>query len=129
ATLSGTRRQRNQGLADFGVSDVANFWLLYTVNAHLPRFRHIFETRRGHPSVLYDAMSALAGALTTFSTTIHPRQLPAYDHANLGDCFGRLEAIVRELLETVVPASHVTLPLKVTEPSIHATAIDQDRYL
>ena len=36
---------------------------------------------------------------------------------------------MRELLETVVPASHVTLPLKVTEPSIHATAIEQDRYL
>jgi type VI secretion system protein ImpJ len=129
ATLSGTRRQRNQGLAEFGVSDVANFWLLYTVNSHLPRFRHLFETRRGHPSVLYDAMTALAGALTTFSTTIHPRQLPPYDHGNLGGCFGRLDVIVRELLETVVPASHVTLPLKVTEPSIHATAIDQDRYL
>lgn len=129
ATLSGTRRQRNQGLAEFGVSDVANFWLLYTVNSHLPRFRHLFETRRGHPSMLYDAMTALAGALTTFSTTIHPRQLPPYDHANLGGCFGRLDAIVRELLETVVPASHVTLPLKVTEPSIHATAIEQDRYL
>lgn len=129
ATLSGTRRQRNQGLAEFGVSDVANFWLLYTVNSHLPRFRHLFETRRGHPAVLYDAMTALAGALTTFSTTIHPRQLPAYDHAKLGDCFGRLDATVRELLETVVPASHVTLPLKLTEASIHATAIDQDRYL
>src|SRR5690606_6315658 len=32
STLSGMRRQRNQGLADFGVADVANFWLLYTVN-------------------------------------------------------------------------------------------------
>jgi len=129
ATLSGTRRQRNQGLADFGVSDVANFWLLYTVNAHLPRFRHLFETRRGHPAVLYDAMAGLAGALTTFSTTVHPRDLPAYDHAKLGECFGRLDATVRELLETVVPSSHVTLPLRETEPSIHATAIEHDRYL
>ncbi|MGH7506098.1 MAG: type VI secretion system baseplate subunit TssK [Longimicrobiales bacterium] len=129
AALSGTRRQRNQGLADFGVSDVANFWLLYTVNAHLPRFRHLFETRRGHPAVLYDVMAALAGSLTTFSTTIHPRDLPAYDHSNLGECFGRLDTIVRELLETVVPASHVALPLKQMEPSIHATAIEHDRYL
>jgi type VI secretion system protein ImpJ len=129
ATLSGMRRQRNQGLAEFGVSDVANFWLLYTVNSHLPRFRHIFETRGGHPAVLYDAMTSLAGALTTFSTTVHPRQLPTYDHNALGDCFTKLDTVVRELLETVVPSSHVTLPLKVTEASIHATAIDQDRYL
>src|SRR5690606_13973813 len=40
----------------------------------------------------------------------------------------RLDEIVRELLETVVPANHVALPLRPTEPSIYATAIDQDRY-
>jgi type VI secretion system protein ImpJ len=129
ATLAGTRRQRNQGLADFGVSDVANFWLLYTVNSHLPQLRHLFETRRGHPAALFGALSALAGALTTFSTTVHPRLLPGYDHGRLGECFGRLDALVRELLETVVPASHVTLPLRQTEPSVYATAIEQDRYL
>lgn len=129
ATLSGTRRQRNLGLADFGVSDVANFWLLYTVNSHLPQLRHLFETRRGHPVELFGAMSALAGALTTFSSSVHPRTLPAYDHNRLGECFSRLDALVRELLETVVPASHVTLPLKQTEPSVYATAIEQDRYL
>jgi type VI secretion system protein ImpJ len=129
ATLSGTRRQRNQGLAEFGASDVANFWLLYTVNSHLPRLRHLFETRRGHPSELYVALLELAGALTTFSTTIHPRDLPGYDHTALGSCFSRLDEQVRELLETVVPASHVTLPLRQTEPSIYAAAIEQDRYL
>ena len=129
ASLSGARRQRNQGLADFGVSDVANFWLLYTVNSHLPRMRHLFETRRGHPAEFFAAMLELAGSLTTFSTTIQPRDLPTYDHARLGDCFTRLDEQVRELLETVVPASHVSLPLQETEPFIFATAIEQDRYL
>jgi type VI secretion system protein ImpJ len=71
-TLSGMRRQRNQSLADFGISDVANFWLLYTVNTHLPAVRHLYETRRGHPAELFAAMTALAGALTTFSTAVHP---------------------------------------------------------
>ncbi|MGH7468256.1 MAG: type VI secretion system baseplate subunit TssK [Longimicrobiales bacterium] len=129
ATLSGTRRQRNQGLADFGVSDVANFWLLYTVNSHLPRLRHLFETRRGHPAAFYGALLELGGSLTTFSTSIHPRDLPAYDHSTLGECFTRLDEQVRELLETVVSASHVALPLRETEPSVYATAIEQDRYL
>lgn len=128
ADLSGSRRQRNRSLADFGVGDIANFWLLYTVNTHLPRFRHLFETRRGHPAALYEAMTDLAGALTTFSTAVHPRDLPGYDHAEPGECFGRLDEMLRDLLETVVPANHVTLPLRRTESAVYATAIDQDRY-
>jgi type VI secretion system protein ImpJ len=127
-SLSGMRRQRNQSLADFGVADVANFWLLYTVNTHLPHFRHLYETRRGHPSELYSAMLALAGALTTFSIKHHPRSLPAYAHGDLGRCFTQLDELLRELLEAVVPATHVALPLQLTQPSIYATAIDQDRY-
>src|SRR5688572_25676927 len=128
-TLSGSRRQRSRGLADFGVSDIANFWLLYTVNTHLPIFRHLLESRHGHPANLYAALAALAGALTTFSTSIHPRMLPEYDHANPTECFAKLDAMVMELLDTVVPSNHVSLPLRLTEPSIYATAIDQDRYL
>jgi type VI secretion system protein ImpJ len=127
--LAGTRRQRNRGLADFGSSDAASFWLLYTVNTHLPVVRHLFETRRGHPEALFSALLALAGALTTFSGTLHPRDLPGYDHADLGGCFGKLDAIIRELLETVVPTNHLILPLKQTEPLVHATALDDDRVL
>ncbi len=128
-SLSGYRRQRNQGLADFGVSDIANFWLLYTVNTHLPHFRHLYETRLGHPGDLFSAMSALASALTTFSSRIHPRELPTYDHNDLSGCFTKLDEMLRELLETVVPTNHVTLPLRLVEPSIYATAVDDDRYI
>ena len=127
-TLSGMRRQRNQSLADFGISDVANFWLLYTVNTHLPAVRHLFETRRGHPAELFEAMTALAGALTTFSTAVHPRNIPAYDHVNLSDCFTRLDAMLRDLLDTVVPSNFVALPLRSEQPLVHAVALDEDRF-
>lgn len=127
-TLAGTRRQKNQSLAEFSVADVANFWLLYTINTHLPQIRHLFEVRRGHPAELFEALSALAGALTTFSTTLHPRVLPAYDHADLSTCFTDLDEKLRTLLETVVPSNCVSLPLKLVQPSVYATAIDQDRY-
>ena len=83
-TLSGMRRQKSQGLADFSASDIANFWLLYTVNTFLPPLRHLFEVRRGHPEVLFNMMNQLAGSLTTFSTKIMPRDLPLYDHRDLG---------------------------------------------
>lgn len=129
SSLSGARRQRNKGLAEFGVSDVASFWLLYTVNTHLPVIRHLHETRKGHPAELFEAMLALAGALTTFSATLHPRDLPVYDHTDPGRAFLELDARIRELLETVVPSSYVSLPLKVVETTVHAAALDDDTHL
>jgi type VI secretion system protein ImpJ len=127
--LSGTRRQKNQSLADFTTADIANFWLLYTINNYFPMLRHLFETRGGHPEELYAAMLSLAGALTTFSLKIHPRDLPLYDHEDLGPCFTDLDEKLRLLLETVVPTNFVSLPLKLVQPAIYATPIDQDKYL
>jgi type VI secretion system protein ImpJ len=127
--LAGKRRQRNQSLAEFGIADVASFWLLYTVNTHLPVIRHLMETRGGHPAELFGAMLELAGALTTFSSDLHPRDLPVYDHADLSRCVGDLDEKVRRLLETVVPANYVSVPLKLTAPAVYVGAIDQDRYL
>jgi type VI secretion system protein ImpJ len=129
STLAGTRRQKNQSLADFTASDIASFWLLYTINSHSPIFRHLFETSGGHPEALFSAMLALAGCLTTFSLTIHPRDLPAYEHNDLGGCFANLDEKLRFLLETVVPSNFVSLPLKLTQPSIYATALAEDKYL
>jgi type VI secretion system protein ImpJ len=127
--LADSRRQRNLSLAEFGISDVASFWLLYTVNTYLPHLRHIYETRRGHPAELYATMLGLAGSLTTFSTAVHPRDLPAYDHVALSDCFTDLDTKLRDLLDTVVPANYASLPMQRVGPSVYATAIDQDKYL
>src|SRR6266436_277295 len=127
--LADRRRQKNQSLAEFGISDVANFWLLYTVNTYMPSLRHLFESRRGHPRDLFTAMLSLAGALTAFSAAMHPRDLPAYDHGNLAGCFTDLDEKLRTLLETVVPANYISLPLRLAAPSVYAAAIEQDRYL
>jgi type VI secretion system protein ImpJ len=127
--LAGSRRQKNQSLADFTAADIPRFWLLYTVNAALPVFRHLFETRKGHPEALYSAMLSLAGALSTFSIKVHPRDLPPYDHNELGACFTDLDEKLRLLLETVVPSNYVSLPLKLVQPSIYATSIDNEKYL
>jgi type VI secretion system protein ImpJ len=128
-TLSGSRRQKNQSLADFTASDIANFWLLYTINTAFPMMSHLFETRRGHPEALFSAMLQLAGSLTTFSQKVHPRDLPAYDHEDLGGCFTELDEKLRLLLETVVPSNFVSLPLKLVQPNIYAVSIDRDEYL
>jgi len=128
-TLSALRRQKNQTLADFTAADIPAFWLLYTINTALPEFRHLFEARGGHPEPFFHAMLQLAGALTTFSTKIHPRDFPVYDHDNLGPCFTNLDEKLRTLLDTVVPSNFVSLPLRNTHTTFFATSIDRDDYL
>ena len=129
AMLSGMRRQKNQSLAEFTVADIANFWLLYTVNTHFPALRHLFESAGHHPEELYASMSSLASSLTTFSLKIQPRDLPAYDHENLGGCFTALDEQLEFLLETVVPSNFVSLHLKLVRPSVFVTTLAEDRYL
>lgn len=124
AELSRTRRQRGQDLADFGISDVANFWLLYTVNTYLPVLRHLFEVRRGHPARLFEVMVALAGALSTFSQEADARTLPSYDHGDLSGCFGELDRQIRNLLETVVPQNYRAIVLQPVKPFVYAAALE-----
>ena len=58
-------------------SDIANFWLLYTVNSHIPVLSHLLQGQRCHPEELFSALTALGASLTTFSPTIRPRDLAA----------------------------------------------------
>ena len=129
AQLAGTRRQKNLSLAEFGTADIANFWLLYTINSIFPVLQHLYETRHGHPERLFSAMLQLAGSLTTFSKEIHPRDMPRYDHDELGPCFHKLDETIRYLLETVVPSNFISLPLKLTQTSIYSTPLEDDKYM
>ncbi|HEU5458333.1 MAG TPA: type VI secretion system baseplate subunit TssK [Terracidiphilus sp.] len=126
--LAGSRRQRNQSLADFSASDIANFWLLYTINSQLPVLRHLLESSQVHPEALFLHLLSLAGSLTTFSSKVEPRDLPRYEHERLGPCFLALDLAIAELLDTVVPSNFVSLSLKLLRDSIYATAIDKDSY-
>lgn len=127
--LSASRRQKNLSLADFTTADIANFWLLYTVNSNIPVLSHIFQGQRCHPEELFSALTALGASLTTFSLTIRPRDLPVYDHSSLSKVFTELDEKLRILLETVVPTNVVSLPLKHVKNTVYATSIDQDKYL
>jgi type VI secretion system protein ImpJ len=126
--LSGSRRQKNQSLADFTASDVANFWLLYTINSHLPVLRHLLESSAVAPERLFYELSEMAGALTAFSTKVAPRDLPIYNHEQLGVSFAELDRLIRALLETVVPSNFVALPLKKVRDTIYAASIEKDAW-
>jgi type VI secretion system protein ImpJ len=127
--LAGKRHEKNESLAEFTASDIANFWLLYAVNSHFPVFSHIYASKKGHPEELFAGMLDLAGTLTTFSRTVQPRDLAMYDHDDLGKCFTKLNEQLRSLLETVVPTNVVSLALNRVQTSIYATDLAEERFL
>ncbi len=99
---------------EYSTRDIANFWLLHTVNSALAPLQQIFAARRTHPEELFAQMLKLGGALCTFALDSHPRDLPLYDHLHLDECFGRLDHHIRTHLETVAPTNVVSIPLRQT---------------
>jgi type VI secretion system protein ImpJ len=129
SSLAVPRRAKGRDLADFTTSEVANFWLLHTVNTYLPDLKHIWKIRRGHPDVLFRAMLRLAGALSTFALEGHAVDLPDYDHDDLGPSFTDLDLRIRDLLETVLPSKCLAIPLTLTDKLVWSCTIPDDRYL
>jgi type VI secretion system protein ImpJ len=126
--LAETRRQKSVTQADFTASDIENFWLLYTVNSFLPLVRHVLETRQGHPEPFFSTLLSLAASLTTFSSSVQPRDLPVYNHEDLSECFSKLEEKLRFLLEAA-PPNFVSLVLKKGNRSFFSTQLDDDKLL
>jgi type VI secretion system protein ImpJ len=98
--------------AGFSTADIANFWLLHAANSAASPLRHLLYSKRGHPEELFVELSRLAGSLATFKLNSDSRQLPRYDHENLGECFQILSKRIREDLDIIVPANCLSIPLK-----------------
>ncbi len=122
-SLAAQRRQKGRSQADFSSGDIGSFWLLHTINTYLPGLKHLWTQRRRHPEELYVTMLMLAGALTTFALGEEARNLPDYNHDDLGACFGALDEKIRELLETAIPSRCVVVPLHLQEKSTWAGAV------
>jgi type VI secretion system protein ImpJ len=121
--------QQRRHLADFGASDLANFWLLHAVNSSIPILSHCFDVPGRHPEQLYLALVRLAGELSTFALDADARQLPRYDHLDLRATFGDLERRIRLLLETILPTRYVLIPLERTPQAFYVGAIADERLL
>jgi type VI secretion system protein ImpJ len=115
--------------AEYSTRDVAQFWLLHTVNSALAPLREMYTGRHVHPETLYVQMLQLAGALCTFAIESHPRDLPLYNHRNLGGCFGALDHHIRTHLETVVPTNVISIPLQKSANYFYDGVITDQRCL
>ncbi len=129
SSLGEQRRQRSSSLADFTTSEVAIFWLLHTVNSSIPGLTHLFRTRLVHPERLYSEMVELVGKLMTFTPDHHPKDIVRYDHLDLYGTFSQLAALIRDLLETVIPTRCVPIPLERTRESLYIGRIEDERLL
>jgi len=129
AGLGRLRREKSAGLAGFGAADIPNFWLLHTINSHVPEIRHLLGSRPHHPEDLFGVLLSLAGALTTFSADVQPGELPVYRHDDLSGCFAALDETLRDLLDTVIASHAVSILLEEVEPSVYGASIEEDRHL
>jgi type VI secretion system protein ImpJ len=115
--------------SEYSTRDIAQFWLLHTVNSALAPLRQLAAARRVHPEELFVEMLRLGGALCTFAIESHPRELPLYNHLKLDECFGALDHHIRTHLETVVPTNVVVIPLRKTGDYFHEGDITDQRCL
>jgi type VI secretion system protein ImpJ len=115
--------------SEYSTRDIAQFWLLHTVNSALAPLRQLAAAPRVHPEELFVEMLRLGGALCTFAIESHPRVLPLYDHLKLDECFGALDHHIRTHLETVVPTNVVTIPLRKTADYFYEGEVTDQRCL
>jgi type VI secretion system protein ImpJ len=128
-SLSGSHRERVKSVADFGTSDVASYWLLHSVNRSFPLLNHALRFPSMHPETLYLALAQFASELLTFSSSATLGDLPSYDHDNLTGCFGKLDELIRSMLDTVISARFMLIPLSTPKPSMKVGRLDSDRLL
>lgn len=121
-------RQRGEPLSDFNSSAVRAFWFEHTINSCVPELQHVWNVRRGHPEMAWVALLRLAGALSTFSSDPKARDLPQYDHDDLGPRFTALAEKIRGLLDTGIPVNCVSIPLRLVEKSLWTGTVSNDDY-
>lgn len=129
-TKSGSLMDRYRGAAmqrEVSPADVSALGLLSTVNAHIPLLNHHHTNAGSHPEVLFLALSGLAGQLTAYvpEAGIFPRNLPTYDHAQLSDCFNKLDRILLDMLGGAkVQANYLEVPLQLQRENLFIASIE-----
>ena len=91
--------------------DMSSFWLLQTISAGCASLHHHTRCRGFHPERLFQDLLGLAGGLMAFSRKVRIRDLPGYDHEQPEPAFARLDAILRDLVDTVISSKYLAIPL------------------
>ncbi len=118
--LHGLLHQRGEALAGRlsqlgrgGVSEIADFLLLQTVNRYEPLFAHFATHPLLHPERLYSVCVQLAGELSTFSeANTRSAVFPEYQHDMLEQTFVPIIAQIRRSLSMVLEQNAIPIELQ-----------------
>lgn len=121
------REGGNKNLLEFRSGDIASFWLLHTASTAYAGLLHLYQHPQLHPERLFQQLLQLAGSLLTFSKDYALADLPAYSHQDPTKSFVQIDTIIRELLDTVISARYVSIPLLETKPGFWAGRLDSEK--
>ncbi|WP_218511495.1 type VI secretion system baseplate subunit TssK [Variovorax sp. dw_308] len=116
--LLGLLRQRGEALAgrmtqggSGGVSEIADFLLLQTVNRNEPLFAHLARSAMLHPQHFFEQALALAGDLATFRDSRRVARFGPYIHDDLAVSFRPVMDDLRRSLSMVLEQSAIRIDL------------------
>lgn len=109
--LQRMHRKTSADVYEVSTGDISSWWMLNIVSTANALLMHTVRSAGHHPEALYEKLLSLAGGLMTFSDRYKSADLPAYRHDALGDVFGKLDTIIRDLVDTVIAAKYFLIPL------------------
>lgn len=109
--------------------DFSSFWMLNVICTAAAPLTHCANFRHHHPEYVFDRLTALAGGLMTFSPKYTLADLPKYHHDEPGPGFEKLDAMIRDLIDTVISSRYFAIPLASTvqRASLHQGVLDPAR--
>lgn len=125
--LYGHHREPSKNVIEFRSGDIASFWLLHTTNVGFTSLSHYLNNPQLPPERLFEQLLGLAGGLITFSKNFTLNDLPSYQHLDTGNCFFRLDSIIRELLNTVISTRYFAITLLEARASYHQGQLDSGK--
>lgn len=126
--LKATFREPRSDMVEVLSGDVSSFMMLHAVSAGTAPLRHFAACRDYHPERLFQQLLHLAGALMSLSRRYQPDQLPAYDHLDAGTSFAGIDAIIRDLVDTVISAKYFAIALTHEQGKpIHRGPLDSNK--
>ena len=114
--LSSDVRQRADRVTEVSTTDLPNYLRLHTINTYIPHLMHMHSYPSVHPLELFKSLAQFVGHLCIFRAD-NPRDLPAYKHDELENCFVPLLEMLRRLLLFEEIRRFTRIPLRKIEPA------------
>jgi type VI secretion system protein ImpJ len=113
---------------DFDANLLRYKMALQSLSRFVPRLFHITECGDVHPWFVYGVLRELAGEVSTFTdrvtvlgeTSDGERLMPAYNHSDLGHCFGSAGSLITQLLNEITIGPQYLVDMKKDEVAFSA---------